>query len=155
MNSEVYLTKEGYEKLQNEYKDLTEKRRVKVAAKIKEARELGDLSENSEYDSAREEQSFVEGRIVELRKLLSNAKVVEQNRSGKGGLVAVGSKVKVHLDGEEQVFQLVGAEEADPLSNRISHESPLGQALLGKKIGDQVEVSAPVGKLTYIILGVF
>lgn len=155
MNSEVYLTKEGYEKLQNEYKDLTEKRRVKVAAKIKEARELGDLSENSEYDSAREEQSFVEGRIVELRKLLSNAKVVEQNRSGKGGMVAVGSKVKVHLDGEEQVFQLVGAEEADPLSNRISHESPLGQALLGKKIGDQVEVSAPVGKLTYIILGVF
>lgn len=155
MSNEVYLTKEGYEKLQNEYKDLTEKRRVKVAAKIKEARELGDLSENSEYDSAREEQSFVEGRIVELRKLLSNAKVVEQNRSGKGGLVAVGSKVKVHIDGEEQVFQLVGAEEADPLSNRISHESPLGQALLGKKIGDQVEVSAPVGKLTYIILGVF
>ncbi len=155
MSNEVYLTKEGYEKLQNEYKDLTEKRRVKVAAKIKEARELGDLSENSEYDSAREEQSFVEGRIVELRKLLSNAKVVEQNRSGKGGMVAVGSKVKVHLDGEEQVFQLVGAEEADPLSNRISHESPLGQALLGKKIGDQVEVSAPVGKLTYIILGVF
>lgn len=150
---EVYLTKEGFEKLQEEYKDLTEHRRQTVASKIKEARELGDISENSEYDSAREEQSFVEGRIAELRKLLNNAIIVEEE-GGKPGVVKVGSRIRVHLDGEEQHFQLVGAEEADPLSFKISHESPLGRALLGKRIGDKVDVTAPVGKLTYTIIEV-
>lgn len=150
---DVYLTKTGFEKLQEEYKELTEHRRQSVASKIKEARELGDISENSEYDSAREEQGFVEGRITELRKLLNNAIIVEEEE-GKAGVVAVGSRIKVHLDGEEQHFQLVGAEEADPLSNKISHESPLGRALLGRKVGDKVEVSAPVGNLIYTIIEV-
>lgn len=153
VTKDVYLTKEGFEKLQEEYKELTDHRRQSVASKIKEARELGDISENSEYDAAREEQGFVEGRITELRKLLNNAIIVEDEDS-QAGVVAVGSHIKVHLDGEEQRFQLVGAEEADPLSNKISHESPLGQALLGRRVGEKVEVAAPVGKLIYTIIEV-
>ena len=150
---EIYLTKEGHEKLKEEYRQLTEEKRSKVAARIKEARELGDISENAEYDAAREEQAFVEGRIVELRTLLAHAKIVEDKKRADG-YVKVGSKVRVHIDGEETEFELVGAEEADPLKNKVSHESPLGKALIGRRIGEKVEVEAPVGKIFYKILSV-
>lgn len=156
--AEVYLTPEGYAKLKEEYRFLTEERRGKVARKIKEARELGDISENAEYDSAREEQSFVEGRILELKKLLAEAKVVEGETSGPYGArpgqtaIKVGSRVKVGLDNQEEVFEVVGAQEADPTRGRISHESPLGRALLGKKVGEIAVVEAPAGRLLYTIL---
>jgi transcription elongation factor GreA len=156
--AETYLTPEGYAKLKEEYRFLTEERRGKVARKIKEARELGDISENAEYDSAREEQAFVEGRILELKKLLAEAKVVEGETSGpttaKSDLAAikVGSRVKVSWDSQEEVFAVVGAQEADPDSCRISHESPLGRALLGKKVGEIAVVEAPAGRLLYTIL---
>lgn len=149
--NEVYLTEEGYKKIKEEFRYLTEERRPAVAGKIKAARELGDISENAEYDSAREEQAFVEGRILELKNILYLAKIVDKNNAGAAGEVRVGSRVKVRVDGQEEVFEVVGAQEADPLSHRVSHESPLGRALLGKKVNDKVEVEAPVGRLFYTI----
>ena len=151
VEEKVYLTQAGLEKLKEEYVQLTGIRRKEVAEKLQKARELGDVSENAAYDAARDEQAFVEGRIEELDSLLKNVAVVEKE---KAGLVQVGSTVKVHLDGNEREFQIVGAPEADPSGGKISHESPLGQALLGKKVGDQVEIEAPAGKLIYHVLGI-
>jgi transcription elongation factor GreA len=147
----VYLTREGLKNLQGEYDQLMNVRRKEVAEKLKKARELGDISENAAYDAARDEQAFVEGRIEELGELLKNVKMVAEE---KVGMVQVGSRVKVHIDGDEQEFQIVGAPEANPVDGKISHESPLGQALLGKKVGEQVEIEAPAGKLTYHVLGI-
>ncbi len=148
----VYITKEGLEKLRSELKELLDLKRPEIAKRIKEAREMGDISENSEYDAARQEQSYVEGRISELEEFIKTAKVSEQ-KTGDGA-VGIGSKVTVHIDGGEEIFHIVGAPEADPMQKKISHESPLGSALVGKKVGDQIEVQAPMGKLTYKILKV-
>ena len=145
----VYLTKGGQKKIQKEYDQLVNARRKEVAEKLQKARELGDVSENAAYDAAREEQSFVEGRITELDDILRRVEVVKEKA---GGEIAIGSTVLVHLDGDEQEFTVVGAHEADPASGKISHESPLGQALIGKKIDEKIEVEAPVGKLTYRIV---
>ncbi len=147
----VYVTQTGLKKLQEEYDQLVSVRRKEVAEKLQKARELGDVSENAAYDAARDEQAFVEGRIAELDGVLKRVEVVEEE---KGGVIQVGSTVRVHLDGNEQEFQIVGAPEANPSGGKISHESPLGRALLGKKIGDQVEIEAPAGKLTYHVLGI-
>jgi transcription elongation factor GreA len=144
----IEMTKDGLAKLQAELAELTTVRRAEVTEKIKNARSLGDLSENSLYDQARAEQSFVEGRIQELESILEQAKVVEANsRDGVG----LGSTVVVHIDGDEEQFMIVGEPEADPVNARLSHTSPLGQALLGKKVGEIVEVEAPVGKISYRI----
>lgn len=145
----VYLTKEGLKKLREERDQLVDVRRKEVAEKLQKARELGDISENAAYDAARDEQAFVEGRIEELEDILKRVELVE---NGKAGVIVVGSRVRVHLDGDEQEFQIVGAPEANPTGGKISHESPLGRALLGKKVGEKVAVEAPVGKLTYHIL---
>lgn len=145
----VYLTHGGLKNLQVEYDQLLNVRRKEVAEKLQKARELGDISENAAYDAARDDQAFVEGRIAELDNLLKNVEVVEGE---KASMVQVGSKVRVHLDGNEQEFQIVGAPEANPTDGKISHESPLGQALLGKKVGDKVEVEAPAGRLAYHVL---
>ncbi len=149
----IFLTPEGLEKIKKEYQELTTKRRKEIAQRIQEARELGDLTENAEYDSAREEQASVEGRIAELEEMIKRAKVVKNNKKCPQE-IEVGCKVRVHLEGEDTEFQIVGAPEADPVSGKISHESPLGQALLGKKIGEKIEVDAPVGKLIYKILDI-
>lgn len=148
MTDTIYLTKEGLDELKSELKALIGDKRPAMAQRIKDAREMGDLSENAEYHAAKEEQAFVEGRIAELEDIVKNAKVQ------KGGTdeIKVGSKVTVHIDGGEQVFHLVGGPEADPIKGKISHESPLGLNLLGKKIGDSFEVEAPIGKLIYRIL---
>jgi transcription elongation factor GreA len=147
----VYLTKEGQKKIQEEYDQLVSDRRKEVAEKLQKARELGDVSENAAYDAAREEQAFVEGRIAELEDVLRRVEVVEEKA---GGEIAIGSTVLVHLDGDEHEFTVVGAHEADPANGKISHESPLGQALIGKKVGEKVEVEAPLGKITYRIVEV-
>jgi len=146
----VQMTKDGLEKLKAELKELLDVKRPEVAKRIQVARENGDISENAEYDSARQEQSSVEGRIEELEEIIRNAQVIDTKASA--GVVALGAKVTVHIDGEEETFHIVGAPEANPLEKRISHESPLGIALFGKKIGDKIDVEAPVGKLTYKIL---
>ena len=144
-----YLTQEGLGKLKEELKSLVKVKRPELAQRIKSARDMGDISENSEYDAAREEQAFIEGRISELEEIVKNA-VVSSN--SVKGIVSVGSKVTVHIDGDKEIFHIVGAPEANPAEKKISHESPLGSALLGKKVGDKFEVEAPVGKLNYTIL---
>lgn len=149
----IFLTPEGLEKIKKEYQELTTTRRKEIAQRIQEARELGDLTENSEYKAAREEQASVEGRIAELEELIKKAKVVKNNKKCPKA-IEVGCKVRVHLEGRDEEFQIVGAPEADPASGRISHESPLGQALLGKKVGEKIEVDAPVGKIIYKILDI-
>lgn len=149
-NTNIYITKEGLKQLKAELEELTKVKRPAVALRIKNAREMGDISENAEYDAAREEQAYVEGRIAELEDIIKSSKISE----GVAGEVTVGTSVTVHMDGEEETFHIVGAPEADPLKKKISHESPLGVALLGKKVGDKIEVEAPVGKLTYTILSI-
>jgi len=148
----ILLTPEGLEKIKKEYENLTTTRRKEIAERIQKARELGDLTENAEYDAAREEQATVEGRIAELEELMKRAEVVKNNRCPVQ--IDVGCRVRVHLEGRDEEFQIVGAPEADPTAGKISHESPLGQALLGKKVGDKIEVEAPVGKLVYKILDI-
>lgn len=149
MKEKVYLTKEGLEKLKSELKELVDVKRLGVAQRIKTAREMGDLSENAEYTAAREEQSFVEGRINELEEIIKNAKIAEKT---KGDLIEVGSRVIVHIEGSEEEYHIVGAPEANPAEKKISHESPLGSSLLGKKVGDKIEVEAPMGKVVYTIV---
>jgi transcription elongation factor GreA len=145
----LYVTKEGLEKLRSELNDLVNVKRPEIAQRIKDAREMGDISENSEYDAARQEQSYIEGRISELEEVIKTAKVNEGGANKS--IVGIGCKVTVHIDGSEDIFHIVGAPEANPLQKKISHESPLGSALVGKKIGDKIEVDAPIGKLIYTI----
>ena len=145
----IFITKEGLAKLKDELKELLEVKRPEVAKRIQSARENGDISENAEYDSARQEQSYVEGRIAELEEITRNAKVGTPKNEG---IVALGCTVTVHIDGDKEIFHIVGAPEANPLEKKISHESPLGIALTGKKVGDKIDVEAPVGKLTYTVL---
>lgn len=147
--NQVFLTNEGLENFKKEYQELIQIKRPDVVEKIEEARSLGDLSENAAYHQARREQSFVEGRIAELEEILQKAKVIE---SEKNGLVQLGSKIRVKLDSEEQELILVDEAEADLAFGKISHKSPMGKVLIGKKAGDIVEVDAPVGKIRYTIL---
>ena len=149
----VPITSEGYQKLENELNYLRTVRRDEVAERLRLAlEEGGDLTENAEYDSAREEQASIEGRIAELEETMKRAEVVKNNKCPVE--IDVGCRVRVHLEDQDQEFQIVGAPEADPTSGKISNESPLGQALLGKKVGEKIEVDAPVGKLVYKILDI-
>ena len=151
MNSPIYVTKDGLEKLKNDLKELKEVKLPEVAKRIKTARDNGDISENSEYDDAKHEQAVIEGKIKELEDIIKKAVVSNNNNKDE---IVVGSKVKLHLDGKEIEFHIVGAMEADPTNKKISHESPIGSALLGKKVGDKIKVEAPVGDLTYTILSI-
>lgn len=151
----IYLTKTGLEDLKKEYEELTKVKRPEVVARVSDARNQGDLSENAEYVAAREELSFIDGRIGELEELLKQVSLIEE--SGKNGAVTavdLGSEVRLKIDGKEEVYRVVGEWEADPAEKKISHESPLGKALLGKKIGESVEVEAPAGKILYTIVSI-
>lgn len=145
------LTKEGLQKLQAEIEEL-KSRRGGIALRLQRAKELGDLSENAEYQEAKDEQAFVEGRIMELEELLHSAKIV--GSEVRGSTITFGSTVNVRIDSAEKTFVLLGSNEADPAVGKISSDSPLGQALMGKKAGDTVVLSVPRGSLTYTILGV-
>lgn len=149
------MTYEGLKNLENELQDLKVVKRKEVAEKIKEAREQGDLSENAEYDAAKDEQRDIEARIEEIEKILKNAEVADED-SSKTGLASLGAVVTVFdVEFEEEVeYKIVGSTEAKSLENKISNESPLGRALMGKKAGDKVEVEAPLGILRYNILKV-
>jgi len=146
----IYVTKEGLAKLKAELAELTDVKRTEVAQRIKEAREMGDISENSEYDAAKQEQSYIEGRISELEEVIKTAQISDE--AGKKDIIGVGAIVKIKVESEEIEYHIVGAPEANPLEKKISHESPLGSALVGKRVGDKIEVEAPMGKLTYTIL---
>ena len=149
------LTYDGLKKLENELEDLKVVKRKEVAQKIKEAREQGDLSENAEYDAAKYEQREIEARIEELEQILKNADVVDEAEIDLEK-INVGCKVKLHdveFD-EELEFSIVGSTEANSLLGKISNESPLGMALIGKKVGEVVEVEAPSGVMQYKVLDI-
>lgn len=156
-NKAVVLSPEGLAQLQKELEYLRTEKRKEVAERLKEARALGDLSENSEYDDARNEQAFVEGRIITLENTLRNARIIEEGASGAAsGEVRLGSTVKLKdLEyGDILEYTIVGSVEADPSKAKISNESPVGRAILGKSKGAVVEVEAPVGKIQYEIVEV-
>ena len=144
------MTKNGLESLKIELENLVEKKRPKLVDRLSHARSMGDLSENSDYQNAKEELEFLDGRISELGAVIRTAKVVDDNVSTKN--VALGTKVSVKANGDEHTFNIVGEWEVDLNQKKISHTSPLGQALIGKKVGEKVEVEAPAGKITYEIL---
>jgi len=145
----VVVTKEGLDALKAEYEELTQVKRPAAVTRLAAAREQGDLSENSEYTDAKQSLAFIDGRIAELEVVLHGVKVVTTHAKGQ---VDVGCKVTLHINGKKEEFTVVGEWEADPKERKISHESPLGKALLGKKVGDKVEVEAPAGRLLYKIL---
>ena len=151
---ETLLTAEGLKKLEEELAHFKSVRRIEVAQRIKTAIEYGDISENSEYDDAKNEQAFIEGHIIELENKINTAKIIDEKT--RTSAVSVGSKVKL-LDtayNEEIEYVIVGSSEADPFNNRISNESPGGSAILGKKQGDSVEVNTPDGPVTFKILSI-
>ena len=153
MDKKNILTYQGLKKLEDELQELKVVRRKEVAAKIKEAREQGDLSENAEYDAAKDEQRDIEARIEELEKLLKNAEVVVEDEIDLEK-INVGCQVKVYdIDFDEEMeFKIVGSTEANSLQNKISNESPVGQALMGKKAGDVVDVETQAGVIQYKVL---
>lgn len=152
---EVLLTPSGLAKLERELEHLKTVKRREVAARIKQALEFGDISENSEYDDAKNEQAFLEGKILQLEKMLRNARLIDTSENEEG-VVGLGSRVRLKdlQYGDEFEYVVVGSAEADPLNNRISNESPVGQAIMGKTPGTIVEVQAPDGVLKYEILEV-
>lgn len=155
MNDEILLTKEGYDKIVAEHEELVSVKRAEVAERIKEAISYGDISENAEYDSAKNEQAELEEKIHKLETMIRKAKIV-QDEDVKGDVVNVGLKVKVKdMDTkEEDVFAIVGATESDPFNGKISNESSVGKALIGHKKGDQVVVEIPDGTITYKIMSI-
>lgn len=151
MKKQFHLTQEGIDELQAELDGLVAQRGP-IAERIKSAREFGDLAENAEYISARQEQEKVEGRIAEIENILQNVNVIEKPKSD--GKVQLGSSVKLESNGKAKEFQVVGTVEADPLSGKISDESPIGKALLGKAVGDEVEIKTPADTTVYKIANI-
>ena len=146
----IYVTKKGLKDLEDELGYLVNTRRKEVAEELQKTREMGDISENAAYEAARNEQSFIEGRIEELEELLKRTLLIQEEEGSV--LVGIGARVTLHIDGDDQDFRIVGVAETDPGSGKISHKSPLGMALMGKKVGDKVTVDAPAGKITYKVL---
>lgn len=150
MKKLFYLTKEGVAELEDEHKTLVGQRSA-VAERIKTAREFGDLAENAEYQTARHDQEKLENRISEIEHILQNVEVIKAPKGGNGGKVQLGSFVTLK-NGSTKKFQVVGTVEADPLEGKISDESPLGKAVLGKKVGEEVEIVTPAETATYKIV---
>src|SRR3712207_1193609 len=152
---EVILTPEGYEKLKEEIAYLSNEKRREVAERIKTAREFGDIAENAEYDDAKNEQALLEHRIAQLEERLRNARVITKKEISKDS-VSIGSRVKLRdVDAKETVeYHIVGSAEANPMENKLSNESPVGKAIIGKKKGETVEVAAPRGTLKFKIMDI-
>lgn len=150
----IFLTPSGLASLKKELDTLRNVKLLEVVARVSRAREDGDLSENSAYQFGKQEQEFLEGRIEELEEILKTATMVKAKGNGKRSVVDVGCKVTLFVNHKRKVYFVVGDWEAKPAENKISGNSPLGRALLGKKVGDKTEVSAPVGKVVYSILAI-
>jgi transcription elongation factor GreA len=148
------MTEAGKQKLENELEQLKTVKRKEVVERIKIARSFGDLSENSEYDSAKEEQAFVEGRITTLENMIRNAKIIEEDKETNN--VSLGKSVTfVELpDGDEETYTIVGSAEADPFEGKISNDSPIAKSLIGKQVGDQVTVQTPGGEMLVRIVSI-
>lgn len=158
---EVLVTKEGLKKIKDELEYLKTTKREEIAMRLKEAISYGDLSENAEYEEAKNEQAFIEGRILELEKQVKNARIITEHdakaKAAKGVVIEIGSVVTVRnkTDGDDpETYTIVGSMEADPIEHKISNESPIGRALLGREKGETVDVIAPAGKFKYEIVKV-
>lgn len=150
-NKVYYLSPEGLKKLQDELQEIKSVRRRETADKIEAAKALGDLSENAEYQEAKQEMSFIQGRLQEIEGILKNYKIIEEAGSD---VVGLGTTLTVEFKEETKKFKIVGSEEADPTEGFISNESPLGHAFIGHKVGDEVEVTTPGGVQTFKIMSV-
>ena len=150
---EIVLTAEGLKKLQAELEELKGPRRTDLARRLRSAVQMGDLSENADYHKAKEDQAFLEGRIRTIENMLRHVTLIEEQ---SGGEVRIGSRIKVQESGfdDDEMFSIVGAAEANPLEGKISNESPLGKALLGKHVGDEAEFEAPGGKIKFKIVAI-
>ncbi|WP_408007021.1 transcription elongation factor GreA [Pseudalkalibacillus sp. A8] len=150
-----YMTEEGKLKIENELEYLKTEKRKEVVERIKVARSFGDLSENSEYDAAKDEQAFVEARIQQLEKMIRNAEIIEEQNQNPN-VVSIGKSVKfIELpDGEEESYTIVGSAEADPFDGKISNDSPMAKSLLGRTVGDEVAVQTPGGEMNVRIVEV-
>jgi len=148
MNKVYQITESGQRELERELEEL-KSQRGEIADKIAAARDFGDLSENAEYDAAREAQGLLETRITEIETILQNASII---RAGSSSTVTLGSTVELEANGKAVVYTVVGPVEADPLEGRVSNESPIGQALMGKAVGDTVTISTPKGELAYTVV---
>ena len=151
-NKPAYLSKEKLEELRAELDEMVNVKRAEVATRIHEAKEHGDITENAEYEDAKNEQAFVEGRIQALSALIKNAVVIDENHSTTH--VQIGSTVTIRSQDGKESFTIVGSAEAAPADGKISNESPVGRALLGRKKGEEVTVSVPAGDYTYKILSI-
>ena len=156
MSEEILLTQEGYDKIKDEHEYLVSVRRAEVSEHLKEAKSYGDLSENAEYDAAKNEQAELEDRIGKLEYMMRNAKIISEEEL-TGEHVNLGLAVKVKHTrgkhkGEEEIFTIVGTNDADPFENKISNDSPIGKALLGRTVGETVEVQTAMGILSYKIV---
>ncbi len=149
-----YLTPEGKQKLIEELERLEGPERAAISKRLREAIQMGDLSENADYHKAKEDQGFLEGRIQEIKRILQNAIIIEPNQ-GDRDIVSIGDTVTLQEEGEEpETYQIVGAKEADPKNGRISNESPIGSAVLGKRVGDVVQIQTPAGQLSLKIISI-
>ncbi len=147
MNKVYQITESGQRELERELEEL-KSRRGEIADKIAAARDFGDLSENAEYDAAREAQGLLETRIIEIETILQNASIIQ---AGGSSMVVLGSTVELEANGKTVVYTVVGPVEADPLEGKVSNESPIGQALMGKAVGDTVTINTPKGELAYTV----
>jgi len=144
------LTQEGHDNLKKEYEELVKVKKPYAVERLHKARSMGDLSENSEYTAAKEELAFVDGRILEIEEILKDVEIISNQANGNH--IELGTSVTVEVNGKKELFQIVGEFEADPMSQKLSHTSPIGQALLGKKQGEWVTVEVPAGKIKYKIV---
>jgi len=149
-----YLSAASLVKFQAERDELKNKRIPEIADRINEAKQQGDLSENAEYHQAKEDMAWAQGRLLELEHILENASIIGEHEEGEKGAAAVGCSVVVEMNGKQKEYKIVGPQEADPFNGMISNESPLGEAFVGRKAGEKVEVATPAGKQTYKIIGI-
>ena len=155
MSDQTFITQDGLVKLKEELSHLKNTRRKEVANRIQQAKEFGDLSENAEYADAKDEQAFVEGRIIEVEKMINNATIIKEHHNGDGVEVGNSIKIKDEETGDMKEYEITGSQEADPVAGKISNESPLGKAFLGKKVDEVVEVKLPKGIVKYKIIKIF
>jgi transcription elongation factor GreA len=152
MSKKYLLTPEGLSKINEELKHLVTEKRKEVIERIREAAAHGDLSENADYAQAREEQSFIEGRIAEIEEIVKNAEII--STTSHGNTINIGTTVKIKVGGNEKTYTIVGSNEANPKEGKISNESVVGKALLGKKVGQKVNIQTPAGEMAYEIISI-
>lgn len=153
METTQYLSQEKFDELSKEFKELKLKKIPEIAVRIDEAKQLGDLSENAEYHDARDQMAWAQSRIKEIEAILDHSEIVVDD-GVRGGVVTIGSTVTVSVNKKEKAYTIVGAQEADPVAGKISNESPLGEAFMGRKKGDTVTIDVPSGTQEYKIIGV-